>query len=418
MQPMLPPQAIDYEESILGTSLISREHYETIKAILVPEHFYSAKCRAIYKLILKTDTPDIISVGQALKDVDKYEEYGGTNYLIELTNQATYNLSHCIDVVLERYKRRTMIAQLTNSIGKLYDLQESLSAIQDDVHNASTDKDIDTGFTNALEIIEREKHRPKAEQLLTGYDKLDNGILQHGMVRGRTMLTLADSGHGKTQFSMFIAEKLIRRGYKVGWFQLEGLDADTANYMHTISGEYAKNIWISDSIMDIEGIKRQCRIMKREIGLDYVVIDYIQNVTTSRRNMRKAEMVEMISQELTNLGKELSVVMNPLSQVTMDYDKRPGWKGEPHSGDVRWSQQIKQDASLILSVFRPAKVESLVKEDPFGNVTVLNWKQESVSYNSVFVKQVKNRFAEQDWRRLHLIQGELGLQLTTNMNQL
>lgn len=414
MQGLLPPQAVDYEEAILGTCLVLHEHFDTIKATLSPEYFYNPRHRTIYQAILKCEQPDLISVMQVLRDTGKFEQVGE---IAELTRYCTSRVDHYLDVITERYYRRKMIAELSESIRMLYDVAEPLEVVQDMVHNSSIIGDVDNGLMNAIEIIEREKTKPKAEQLYTSCQQLDEGILHHGLKRGRTMLTIADSGHGKTQFAMFVAEKLLRQGYKIAWFQLEGYDADTATYMHTIAGEYSKNIYIADSLFDIESIKRQCRIMKKEIGLDYVVIDYIQNVEHGNKRLSKTEATENVSKEITRLAKELNIVMNPLSQITINYDARPGWKAEPKYGDVRWSQQLKQDASLILSVFRPAKIEALVKESMIGGVSVLNWKQETINFNSVYIKQVKNRYGEQDWRRLHLIHGDLGLQQSSNMQE-
>ena len=415
MQGLLPPQAIEYEEGILGTCLVLHECYDTIKATLTPDYFYKPRHKTIFQAMLKCDIPDTLSVMQVLRDSGKFEEVGEIS---ELTKYCTSRVDHYLDVIVERYHRRKMIGELSNSIRMLYDVTEPLEVIQDKVHNSSIIGDVDNGLINALEIIEREKTRPKAEQLYTGYKQLDEGLLHHGMKRGRTILTIADSGHGKTQFAMFVAEKLLRKGCKIAWFQLEGYDADTANYMHTIAGSHAENIFIADSLFDIESIKRQCRIMKKEIGLDYVVIDYIQNVEHGNKRLSKTEQTENVSKEITRLAKELNIVMNPLSQVTISYDSRPGWKAEPKYGDVRWSQQLKQDAALILSVFRPAKIESLIKESPLGSISVLNWKQESVNYNSVFIKQAKNRYGEQDWRRLHLIHTyDKGLQILENFRE-
>jgi len=108
----------------------------------------------------------------------------------------------------------------------------------------------------------------------------------------------------------------------------------------------------------------------------------------------------------------LNVFCHPLSQVSINYSIRSGWKQEPSYGDVRWSQQLKQDAHIITSVFRPCKIESLALSQDKAK----DWNDNMIPYDSVFIKQAKVRHGKQEWKRLHMIHTDDGLKPYANEN--
>ena len=122
----------------------------------------------------------------------------------------------------------------------------------------------------------------------------------------------------------------------------------------------------------------------------------------------QADKIEFVSKELRKLAKHLRVVVHLLSQVTIAGDRR-GWKLEPTYNDVRWSKQLKQDAHLMTSVFRPNKVDELIEVDLMGTNKVKDWNGNKQPFDSVYSRQVKVRGGKQEFSRLHMIHGDLGL---------
>jgi replicative DNA helicase len=256
----------------------------------------------------------------------------------------------------------------------------------------------------ANEIIIRDKDKPKNEKLYTGIAQIDNGILANTMRRGHNILTMAESGHGKTQMSLFLAERLLLNGYKVAWFQLEGYDIQTAQHFENVTPDLLDNVLISDKIHDVDDIVAQARIAKREHGIDFLVVDYIQNVEMQGKET-KIEKTERISRTLTKLTIELNTVLNVCSQITIDTSTRKLWALEPRENDVRWSRQMKQDADAILGIFRPSSVDGLY-DIVDGESISKDWKGEKIPYNSVFARIVKDRHGERNNKRLHMIHTE------------
>lgn len=401
-----PPQAIEVEEQILGTILLDSEEIDTVVNLLLEKDFYGPAhqyiFRAIKSLWSNTRPVDVITVGSLLEDKNKLDESGGHDYLADLTKYAgaSNNIVYYCQILKNLAMKRQVILLCSdcmkdayNGIDDAFQIVDKLSSGVDTIGVQSVEK---KSFSPS-EIFEREKDNPKAEKLYTGIRALDEGIYAEGFRKGQVNLTIADSGHGKTQWAMFIAERFLENGYKPHWFQLEGYDIDTAEYMKGL--QQMDNIRICDNLYDIEDIKREARIVKKELGTDVIFFDYVQNMECSK-NIQKAETVEYISKQITKLAKELHVLCFPLSQVTMNYTSRSGWAQEPTYGDVRWSQQLKQDASVITGVFRPNMVQSLIVGNGEG---VKDWKDNVVPYESVFTRQVKVRHAKKEWKRMHMI---------------
>ena len=403
----IPPQAIDIEEGVLGVMLLDPKSLSIAVESITPETFYNTSNQLIFEQMVAIHNSgkecDLLSLEQALKDKEIIDLVGGFSYLVDLTSRGSAgNFEYHLQIIKEKQVLRNIISSCDEVIKKAYS-NHNVFEVVDEVSKIGSD--IDSTEKHSLtpdEIKERDKNKPKDEKLFLGYSELDYGIYGDGNKKGQVELTIADSGHGKTQYALFKIECFLRRGYKVGWFQLEGYDSETSDHFFT-NGIESPNIYICDSLYDIEHIKRECRRLNREHNIDCFVFDYVQNIECSQK-ISKNEKVEYISKQITKMAKELNVVAHVLSQVTIDRS-RTGWACEPRYDDVRWSQQLKQDASLITSVFRPSKIDSLV----LGDSSVKDWNELPVPYNSVFVKQSKVRHGQQTWKRQHLIHTDKGL---------
>lgn len=404
---ILPPSAPEIEQSILGTCLTDSFAFHEIKELIDKDVFYMETNRMIYEACLLFDNPDILLVEEKLRDLHKLDQVGGFGYLSDLAMKGTPRHEQYCQILIEKKIIRdaiqgahTILRSASNE-PDAYTLTDEFARLGANLGQRSALK---YSFTPA-EIKERDRDKPKSEKLFTGYSNLDYGIFGDSMKRGQTILTIADSGHGKTQCALFLAECFIKRGHKIAWFQLEGYDSETAARFES------DDIFICDSLYDMEDIKRESRRLNREHGLDFIVFDYVQNIECNQK-ISKTEKVEYISKEIQKLAKELNTVNNPLSQVTIE-DSRTGWQQEPRYNDVRWSKQLKQDADLIISMFRPSRIDSLV----INEGQVKDWNGQSVPYNSVYLKQAKVRHGKQDWRRFHMIHHDDGLKPYSPVNE-
>lgn len=404
--------AHEIEEIILGTCLSHPEGWHYIKDTITSDAFYLTNHKVIFKACLEHEEPDIVLVESTLKDWAKLNQVGGTNFLADLMVNVSFQYEKYCQVLLEKQMIREIIAGAQSVLQKAGDNPDAFELLDEFERISSTvgQKSSEPKSLTPSQIHERDKNKPKAEKLFTGISNLDMGIFSDSMKKGQFFLTIADSGHGKTQAALFIAECFLRQGYKIGWFQLEGYDSETAS-MYYDSVQNFDNIHICDSLYDIEDIKREARRLNREHDLDFIVFDYVQNIEC-RQNISKTEKVEYISKQIQKMAKELNVVCNPLSQVTIN-ESRSGWAQEPRYNDVRWSKQLKQDADLIVSIFRPSRIDSLV----ISEEDVKDWNGNEIPYNSVFMKQAKVRHGRQEFKRLHLLHTDSGLKPFSNRTE-
>jgi len=103
--------------------------------------------------------------------------------------------------------------------------------------------------------------------------------------------------------------------------------------------------------ISIAQLAARARRLKRQRGLDLLVIDYVQLMTGSKRagDNRVQEITE-ITTGLKALAKELNVPIVALSQLSRQVESREDKR--PQLSDLRESGSIEQDADVVLFVFR------------------------------------------------------------------
>ena len=115
------------------------------------------------------------------------------------------------------------------------------------------------------------------------------------------------------------------------------------------------NIFIDDSALNTPmDILSKCRRIQREQGLDVIMIDYLQLMSSGNKKTdnRQTEVSE-ISRNLKIAAKELNVPIICLSQLSRAVEGRKGNK--PMLSDLRESGAIEQDADIVMFIHNPDK---------------------------------------------------------------
>ena len=98
-------------------------------------------------------------------------------------------------------------------------------------------------------------------------------------------------------------------------------------------------------------LRARARRVKREHGLDLIVVDYLQLMQVPGNKENRATEIGEISRGLKILAKELSCPVIALSQLNRGVEQRENKK--PVMSDLRESGSIEQDADMILLIYRP-----------------------------------------------------------------
>jgi replicative DNA helicase len=103
--------------------------------------------------------------------------------------------------------------------------------------------------------------------------------------------------------------------------------------------------------LSISQLTARARRLKRQKGLDLIIVDYIQLLQGSgKRSDNRVQEVTEITTSLKALAKELNVPVIGLSQLSRQVESRDDKR--PQLSDLRESGSIEQDADVVMFVFR------------------------------------------------------------------
>jgi replicative DNA helicase len=219
----------------------------------------------------------------------------------------------------------------------------------------------------------RHQHKGRLRGLDTGYGALNDLTL--GWRGGDLIIIAARTSVGKTTFVTNTSMHAAQQGKRVAVFSLEmtreqledrilamlsGVDCtriqsgilsptDFARLGPALEVMGTTDYIINDRAgLTILDIRRACRRLRSEGGLDEIVIDYVQLMTgsTQRKGATRTEEVTDIANRAKELARELNVPVFLLSQL-----KRT--EGRPRVDDLRESGGLEQAADLVGLLHRP-----------------------------------------------------------------
>ena len=389
------PHNLEAEQALLGCLLLDTRVQVDISANLKAEDFYAESHKLIFTAmleIIKNNLPvDLVTLTDRLEKLGTLEEAGGITYIAELTNvvPSSANYQRYLSIVSRDSLLRKLIKGAAEIISESQNSQDQVSALsfaEKTVYDISTTADtremvkISSILPDVMyKLDELSKDKSKFKGIQTKFKKLDN--LLNGLHNSDLMILAARPAVGKTSFAMNIVENVALSGHTCAVFSLEMGKEQLAQRMlcsvasvsmeNASKGKMNKSEWLKIAkakellnsakifIDDTAAITPQqvlskCRRIKARHGLDLVMIDYIQLMSTeknSKSDNRQQEISE-ISRGLKLLAKELDVPVLELSQLSRLVETR---KGQPQLSDLRESGAIEQDADIVMFIHRPDK---------------------------------------------------------------
>ena len=110
-------------------------------------------------------------------------------------------------------------------------------------------------------------------------------------------------------------------------------------------------------------ILSKCRKLKREKGLDLLMIDYLQLMQASglKASDNRTNEVSKITRDLKMAARELEIPIILLSQLSRQSEGRKDHR--PILSDLRESGSIEQDADMVLFIYRPDQYKDVSEEE-------------------------------------------------------
>ena len=391
----LPPQSIEAEQSVLGAVLIDRDAMIEIADFLKPDDFYRQAHARIYAVMLdlseRREPIDIVTVSESLERGGDLEAIGGRSYLGTLSN-STPTAVHAAQYA-RIVERKAVLRNLIGAAGKIAGIgYEDPAEISEAIDRAEaelfavSERRVSAGFSPLKSLLHDaydrldylHAHRGEISGVRSGFGDLD--ALTTGLQKSDLVILAARPSVGKTSFALNIAEHAaVRDKQSVGIFSLEmskeqlvlrllssvsGIDSqrlrtgfleelDFARIAPAMNALSEAPIYIDDTpnISTME-LRTKARRLQAEVGLDLVIVDYLQlmqsSVTTKDAN--RVQEVAEISRGLKALARELKVPVLALSQLSRQPEMRES--KEPRLSDLRESGSIEQDADLVMFLYR------------------------------------------------------------------
>ena len=395
MEPKMLPHNLDAEQALLGCMLIDEKVPMTILSELKSEDFYSNAHKSIFEAmftVYKKNMPiDFVTVTDELDNQGILNEVGSVAYITSLTNSvpSSANFKHYAELIKRDSMLRKLIAggqAIVEHSFNTEDKTEAMTFAEKTIFDLSQNEETShlTSAETALnEVINKfetiEKDKSSLAGIKTGFYGLD--LLTNGLQKSDLILLAARPAVGKTSLAMNIVNNIAINGGSCAIFSMEMSSAklmqraicSTAmvSMSKALKGELSSKEWkllleakdklskakiyIDDSALNTPvDILSKCRRIKREHGLDVVMIDYLQLMSSGnkRTDNRQTEVSE-ISRNLKIAAKELNVPIICLSQLSRAVEGRKG--NRPMLSDLRESGAIEQDADIVMFIHNPDK---------------------------------------------------------------
>ena len=406
------PHNIEAEQSLLGAILVNNDAFYRVSDFLEPRHFFEPIHQTIYEtagslirmgkvatpVTLKTFLPadaDIggMTVGQYLArlaaeatTIINAQDYGRTVYDLSLRRDLIHIGEDMVNVAFDAPVDFAPGDQIEDAERRLYELAEVGR------YGGGFQK-FETALTTAVDMAARAYQREgKLSGLATGLKDPDSKM--GGLQPSDLIIVAGRPGMGKTALATNIAYNVARawrgevradghidtvNGGIAGFFSLEmsaeqlatriiaeqsGIPSSTIRRGGINERDFEK---IKDVAIELQHLPffidetggltvaqlaARARRLKRQKGLDLLVIDYIQLLQGSTRRALEGRVQEVteITTSLKALAKELNVPILALSQLSRQVENRDDKR--PQLSDLRESGSIEQDADVVLFVFR------------------------------------------------------------------
>ena len=396
----VPPHSVEAEQAVIGGLLLDTTAWDNVADVLKVEDFYRDDHRLIFEAIgvlAGSGKPcDVVTVSQHLDRSGKLDEAGGLAYLGSVVRDTptAANVRTYAEIVRERSLLRQLITAGSEIASAVFNNDGRSARELVDEAEQKVFEIAEGGFRGrggaisirsmlpaVIDQIDDAYSNPdKMRGLPTGFTDFDN--MTGGLRPGDLVIVAGRPSMGKTTLAVNMAEYAALRPSEkrasVAIFSMEMPSEQVITRMlsstggvplgNLRSGKISDDDWVritsatsqlseakifvdeTPALSPME-LRARSRRVKREHGLDLIVVDYLQLMQVPGNKENRATEIAEISRGLKVLAKELACPVIALSQLNRGVEQRENKK--PVMSDLRESGSIEQDADMILLIYRP-----------------------------------------------------------------
>jgi replicative DNA helicase len=411
--PAHTPANIEAEQALLGALMFDNAAYERLSDQLKANHFYEPFHQRLFAAMedyfRKGALAEPIVLMERFKHDPAFQELGGLRYLADLVDRAppAANAADYGRLVYDLALRRDLI-RIGGDIAAAAQgdpersAKDQIETAEQSLYTLAETGQSSTGFVNfadalqgavdmAAEAFSRDGGLSGVSTGLVDLDRMLGGLHPSDLIilagrpsMGKSALAANIAFHVAKNYAYDIqpdGSKKTSNGGVVAFFSLEmsaeqlamrvlaetsGVPSDRLRKGEIDASEFGR---VRDAALEIQEaplffddtgglsiskLAARARRLKRQTGLDLIVIDYLQLLTGGEgsKTDNRVQEVSMITQGLKALAKELAVPVVALSQLSRQVENREDKR--PQLSDLRESGSIEQDADMVLFVYREA----------------------------------------------------------------
>ena len=434
------PHNREAEEAVLGSVLVNTEVYYDVAHFLSAEDFFLHRNRWIWEAFTSLQEQrlpiDILTVSEELERQGRLQDAGGPAYLTTLISNVPSSVhAEAYGRMVEEAATRRRLLEAANQIARLaFQSDALLEDIVNDsekavfgvserrlTHQLQPLKQVLSEYYDRIDYLAR--HRDETVGVPTGFIDLDR--LLGGMQPSDLLIIAGRPGQGKSGFCISAAKNAAQLHKKhVAVFSLEmsneqlvqrllaqetGIDSQRLRlgdvrddqwplFTQAVSVLGEAPIYLDDTpaITPLQ-LRTKCRRLHMELGLDLIVVDYLQLMTGDSRIDNRVQEVSYISRNLKALARELNVPVLAAAQLSRAVEQRADKR--PVLSDLRESGSLEQDADLVMFIYRPDQYETDTLKQNIAEIMVAKHRNGPVGSVELVFRKTLAKFENAATRR-------------------
>jgi replicative DNA helicase len=151
-------------------------------------------------------------------------------------------------------------------------------------------------------------------------------------------------------------------------------------------------------------LRTKCRRLHMEIGLDLIIVDYLQLMTGDVKIENRVQEVSYISRNLKALARELNVPVLAAAQLSRAVESRR--PPRPILSDLRESGSLEQDADVVMFIYRPDQYEEDTLKQNIAEIIVAKHRNGPVGSVELVFRQTLAKFENAATRQVDFVPPE------------